>query len=295
MSDCKRTGETQVGRLATRMYTERVVYFMAISGPDTGRIFALRFGEVVAGRGDHAGFRLCDSSISREHACFSSSRSGVWVSDLDSRNGILVNGEPVFRAQLRDGDKVQLGETTLLKFAHDPEFQVRMEKSQFEAALLDGLTKTFAKKYFKQRLRREFEFASRHQTPLALILFEVQGFRELVAVHGAVVGDYLLSALAERMQLQLRTEDVFARVGKARFAILVRSVEKENVRRMAGRLFRSSTEDDFRFEEKLIPLTLRLGFVSTPELKAQNADALFRLAESTLLKTGGADDVRIAS
>jgi pSer/pThr/pTyr-binding forkhead associated (FHA) protein len=50
-----------------------------------------------------------DPLLSRRHAAFSADRSDVVVTDLGSRNGILVNGVKTREATLRNGDVVQIG------------------------------------------------------------------------------------------------------------------------------------------------------------------------------------------
>jgi pSer/pThr/pTyr-binding forkhead associated (FHA) protein len=69
---------------------------------------------LVVGRGEHCDLVLCDPDVSREHAAFRCVATGVVVLDLGSKNGIEVNGQKVVgMCQLRDGDLVRLGETTL--------------------------------------------------------------------------------------------------------------------------------------------------------------------------------------
>jgi pSer/pThr/pTyr-binding forkhead associated (FHA) protein len=55
-----------------------------------------------------------DDFASGHHARIESQRDGVWILDLESTNGTLVNGEPVQgRRQLREGDIIQIGDTEL--------------------------------------------------------------------------------------------------------------------------------------------------------------------------------------
>ena len=68
----------------------------------------------LAGRADSCDLVLGGDQASREHAAFERRWDGVFVTDLGSRNGVLVNGGAVDgRHRLRDGDSVQLGGATL--------------------------------------------------------------------------------------------------------------------------------------------------------------------------------------
>jgi pSer/pThr/pTyr-binding forkhead associated (FHA) protein len=70
-------------------------------------------GEITVGRGGGCGIVLADDSfVSTVHARVFRRDGTVYVEDLDSRNGTLLNGEPVTHAaQLRRGDQVQFGQT----------------------------------------------------------------------------------------------------------------------------------------------------------------------------------------
>src|SRR4051812_25066511 len=80
----------------------------------TGRMFKLSKAETVLGRGTEADFQIQDEGISRRHASIQFLDGRCMLSDLDSTNGSFINGERVKSAQLKDGDKIQLGSTTVL-------------------------------------------------------------------------------------------------------------------------------------------------------------------------------------
>jgi hypothetical protein len=79
---------------------------------------ALKGERVVVGRLADCGVCLDDANVSREHAAFEAEGAGWAVVDLGSTNGTFVNGEPVQRLRLRDGDTVQIGATRLV--FHEP-------------------------------------------------------------------------------------------------------------------------------------------------------------------------------
>ncbi len=77
---------------------------------DTGQTFPLREGLTTVGRGTGVDVRLDDPSVSRLHAEIVRRGLHVYVSDLGlSANGTRVNGRPVGRRLLLDGDVVSFG------------------------------------------------------------------------------------------------------------------------------------------------------------------------------------------
>jgi pSer/pThr/pTyr-binding forkhead associated (FHA) protein len=76
-----------------------------------GETFTLQ-DELTVGRGGGCGIVLDDTFVSQVHARVFRRDGEVWVEDLGSRNGTLVNGQPLAGAQrLRRGDTVQFGKT----------------------------------------------------------------------------------------------------------------------------------------------------------------------------------------
>jgi len=69
---------------------------------------------LVLGRGPTAGVRLPDDYCSREHGKFEMRGDEIWAVDLQSRNGIFVNGERVLDdIELEPGDEVRMGRSTM--------------------------------------------------------------------------------------------------------------------------------------------------------------------------------------
>lgn len=76
--------------------------------------YALARSTTRIGRGSDTDLRIDDPGISRNHAELRRSGGDVTVVDLGSTNGVVVDGERVQQARLRDGTRIQLGNTTLV-------------------------------------------------------------------------------------------------------------------------------------------------------------------------------------
>ena len=73
----------------------------------------LLVGTVVVGRDPQCEISHADPRLSRRHAEFTVGAQGVVVRDLDSRNGIRLNGHPVKEATLAPGDVIQIAQLTV--------------------------------------------------------------------------------------------------------------------------------------------------------------------------------------
>jgi pSer/pThr/pTyr-binding forkhead associated (FHA) protein len=85
-----------------------------LNGDDEGREYPLDAGgSYIAGRSAAANFVIPDDTVSRKHVRFYHARGSVWMRDLGSRNGTLVNGIALDRHRLREGDRLGIGATLL--------------------------------------------------------------------------------------------------------------------------------------------------------------------------------------
>lgn len=93
--------------------------------PD-GQMVPVRDGLVI-GRVAGCDIVIDDSKASRRHARFCVEGGVVEIEDLDSSNGTLLNGKPVQRRMLRDGDEVRIGATVMVFRASAPQARSKVE------------------------------------------------------------------------------------------------------------------------------------------------------------------------
>ncbi len=160
----------------------------------------------------------------------------VTVEDLGSANGTLLNGEPVARAVLRDGDKIQVGKITVLKFTYADELEENLRRRMHDAALYDALTKGCNKQHFLERLDVEVSYARRHRGPLALLMLDVDHFKRVNDTFGHPAGDRVLAMVGQVITGTVRTEDLFARYGGEEFAVLCRGTDSDGAMALGERL-----------------------------------------------------------
>ena len=86
-------------------------------GPNSGSRFALDDALVTAGRHPDSGIFLDDITVSRRHAEVRRVGDGYKVADVGSLNGTYLNRERVERAELHEGDELQIGTFKLLFLA----------------------------------------------------------------------------------------------------------------------------------------------------------------------------------
>jgi diguanylate cyclase (GGDEF)-like protein len=260
-------------------------YLVVLAGASVGEMYKIEGEKTVIGRGQNAQIRLLDDGISREHAQLVIRSDHVVLEDLGSTNGTYCNGLKVDTKELADGDKILVGSTTILKFTYHDNLDEIFQKQMYESALRDGLTKAFNKRYFTDRLESEFTFSTRHMTPLTLVLFDIDHFKNVNDTFGHPAGDYVLTELSNMMAASLRAEDIFARYGGEEFAIVCRGSDSIQGQIVAERLRKAVETNHFMWEEKRVPVTISLGLATLPDPAIADSSELIRAADEALYKS----------
>ena len=263
-------------------------YLIVLVGSNVGEMYRIEATEAVLGRSPTAQVRFNDDGVSRLHARVLEAAGSIVIEDLKSANGTIVNGDRVQRHRLKDGDKIQLGPNIILKFTYHDELDESFQRQMYDAALRDGPTKAFNKKYFLSRLETELAYARRHKTALSLVMLDVDHFKRVNDTFGHPAGDTVLVSLAGIVFRTIRTEDVFARYGGEEFAVICRGVARDNACVLAERLRSICELTSFEHEGKRMPVTISLGVAGYPEFGAETSLQLVAAADEALYKSKNA-------
>jgi two-component system cell cycle response regulator len=256
---------------------------VVLAGTNVGEMYRLEGPEMVIGRASNATIRLNDDGISRRHARIVREGSVFYIEDLGSANGTLVQGQRIAgRTRLNDGDKLRLGPTTILKFGFQDDIEENFQQRMYDAALRDGLTGAYNKKFFLDRLDSELAYAKRHQIDLSLLLFDVDFFKRVNDTYGHLAGDHVLIRLAQLTQAALRQEDIFARYGGEEFAVLCRGVKLPLAGVLAERLRAGVESTPFEHDGRRLPVTISVGVASHPTSPVSNPLELIKAADEAL-------------
>ena len=241
-------------------------YLLVISGPSFGEMYRVREERTVLGRGERSDVRLMDDGISRAHSAIERDGGKLVLVDLGSMNGTYCNGQRIERRELTDGDKISIGATTILKFTFQDKASERYQKQLFESALRDGLTGTFNRRYFADRLHTEMRFAVRHGKTVGLLFVDIDHFKKINDSHGHQAGDFVLGAVARELTATVRAEDVIARYGGEEFAVICRETERAGITILAERLRLAVERRRFEHDGMVIPVTVSIGAAVDPRI-----------------------------
>lgn len=104
-------------------------------------------------------------------------------------------------------------------------------------ACLDGLTGVANRRYFNEYFNREWQRLAREQAPLALILCDIDYFKQYNDTYGHVTGDLCLQQIAGAIgQAAKRPADLVARYGGEEFAIILPNTKAEGALAVAAEI-----------------------------------------------------------
>jgi diguanylate cyclase (GGDEF)-like protein len=267
--------------------TKRAGILTIATGLDTGRVLAIPPGEVsTLGRSGDCTFTFDDASLSREHARVMRVGTEYFLRDESSRNGTFVNNVRLTKAvALKNGDRIQLGSSTVLRFALVDEEEQRALKRVFEAATIDGLTGVYNRKHLEERITSELAYAARHKTSLAVVILDVDHFKKVNDTYGHLGGDAVLVAFAQLLKAEVRPEDVLARYGGEEFVVLLRGSTAAQGLELAERLRQKVEKLVVPFDGREVRITSSGGVASLSEPgMASEREALLAAADSRLYR-----------
>ena len=92
-------------------------WLVVLEGRDIWNVFTLadEDGQWILGNGSGCDLNIEDPELEARHASIRIRHGKVCITDLDTSMGTLVNGEPITKSELQDGDTLKLG-TTAIKF-----------------------------------------------------------------------------------------------------------------------------------------------------------------------------------
>ena len=119
--------------------------------------------------------------------------------------------------------------------ARDITERVRLEEELSHQAFHDGLTGLANRSLFRDRLEQALVRSARSGDPLAVLLVDLDGFKQVNDTLGHNSGDELLEQLARRFASLTRSGDTLARLGGDEFAVLLDGAGETDATTLAGR------------------------------------------------------------
>ena len=153
-------------------------------------------------------------------------------------------------------------------------------------AFTDSLTSLPNRSLFHDRLQQVILSATRDTKPFALLIMDLDHFKDINDTLGHPIGDMLLTQVAQRLRGKLRASDTVARMGGDEFAVLLPAVDAKHAG-MAARMLLQALRAPFTVEEHNFGVGASIGIALYPEngvdanVLMQRADVAMYAAKSS--------------
>lgn len=261
---------------------------VVIAGPGLGQKYDLADTIVDIGRQEECVISIPSARVSRRHASVQRVLGRYTVMDLGSTNGTYLNGRRLDKAeQLKDGDKIKVGEL-VLKYM-ESRLELQYHQQILSMATTDALTGAQNKRSFDETFPNAVLKAQADGTSIGLILFDVDHFKRINDTHGHAAGDSVLRDLGQLSQSLAEPHKVY-RVGGEEFAILV-TAEAGRPADLSESLRSTVEAHEFTHEQSAIPVTVSVGY--TDIVANDSGQQLYQRADKNLYasKNGGRNRV----
>jgi len=151
-------------------------------------------------------------------------------------------------------------------------------------AITDVLTGLFNRRRLHLDLAKEFERSKRYESPLALMLMDLDHFKNINDTYGHLAGDMVLQNVAKIIQKNIREIDTAARYGGEEFIVLLPNTKKEDAVNLAERM-RLSIENHTFPDMQNTAITVSIGIAGVPDKDITTEDKMVQCADIALYKS----------
>ena len=194
------------------------------------------------------------------------------------------------RAQLRAAEELAKARTAFDTL----ETTIADNRRLMALATTDPLTRALNRRALADRLSIEMDRARRYASELAILLIDIDFFKQINDTAGHLVGDEVLRQVATRVQSAVRTVDIVARYGGEEFVVILPETSPTGAKTFADRLRMGIEAHEFQVGEAVVRLTVSIGVSTFPAANIASADDLFARADAAMYraKQDGRNQVR---
>ena len=214
-------------------------------------------------------------------------------SDMKERDEEIINSLLLFLKNMGGGAILLADDNTdkltevLTRLEERTSELMEANRKLNELSITDGLTGLFNHRHFLRELESEYRRALRYRRSLALLLLDIDHFKEVNDSYGHPCGDFVLKNLAGLLKRCLRSTDIAARYGGDELAIILPETNKSKASEVAEKLRRQLEKSPFEWNGKSFNITCSIGVAALPDLGIDNWHSLLESADKSLYRAKG--------
>jgi diguanylate cyclase (GGDEF)-like protein len=161
-----------------------------------------------------------------------------------------------------------------------------MEHEQLQKlAALDPLTGVLNRRFGMVRLHEEYSRSVRRGSPLAVLMFDIDHFKQVNDTYGHVVGDRVLRNISGMIRQGIREGDILLRHGGEEFMVILPGASRDDAFTIAERVRHIVRENATTYGANQICVTISVGLDSMPETSINNEQELIANADEAMYRS----------
>lgn len=137
---------------------------------------------------------------------------GVFLRQVNETNSLLLQSNNALESLAQNLESEVQKKTAEL---------IKANEMLMQLAITDPLTHIYNRRYLEENAIREIAHSTRYESPLSLILFDIDFFKVINDTYGHQSGDNVLICITQSVKTRIRKDDIFARIGGEEFVILL--------------------------------------------------------------------------
>jgi diguanylate cyclase (GGDEF)-like protein len=240
----------------------------------------------IAEHGDLVEAELCKTNTKLE-------------SEVIERNRAEITLQSLVKLITQQKDDLEIILDTLIVHGDvlDAQWQQKISQAQL-LAISDGLTKIANRRRFDEYLAEQWQRTARAQTPLSILLCDIDYFKQYNDIYGHIAGDACLKQVVKALDSAIfRSADLLARYGGEEFAVVLPQTDSEQALKVAQRMQIALSQCQIVHTGSQIGacLTVSIGIVSLIPLEEQSVSLALQEADRQLYRAKRAGRNRISA
>lgn len=258
---------------------------IVLNGTDLGKRYLLNNSSTVIGRNPlKANITISDRTVSAIHSRidYNTSKGQYFITDLRSRNGILVNSHKANTAPLTNGDKIFIG-ATILKFTFEDTFEDRFYTQIHELMNVDRLTGLPVKRVFDREFNSEFYLSKSRAKPLSLLMMDMDGLKGINDTFGHQMGSHSISETGKIIATVIGNQGIASRFGGDEFIAFLRNTAISQAEQVGESIRACVDQHTFELHDMSVTPKISIG-VAELGTKMKTPEDLVKLADEALYR-----------
>jgi diguanylate cyclase (GGDEF)-like protein len=151
-------------------------------------------------------------------------------------------------------------------------------------AAIDPLTGVYNRRFGMARFHEEYTRAIRLSAPLGVMMINIDHFKTVNDTYGHLVGDKVLTRVAQLIRANIREGDLIMRYGGEEYLVILPAASGSDTHLLGERLRRVTEEMTIKDGDQVIRITISVGAAAYPELDTEDEQDLIKRADDALYR-----------